>query len=363
MKKNYNFIVINFFRVTEPYSGASEVSFNFFKNIKTNNKILFQFSDLKKKHKKVKSIIIKNTKFQKFFHLRKIAKAVLNYAKNKKNVVIVFEGASWIGYTYVVYKILKKKLNDAKYIYHSHNVEYLLRKQKNNFLVTYFTKIFEKYIGYNFDLFTAVSKEDQKKFKDIYNIKTVILKNGIDVPTNLKKIKPIIKKYKYIFFCGSIKYKPNYEALEILVKKIMPKVIKKNSSIKLIVSGNKKIPFKENFLINVGFLSKQNFFKNLKGASLFVNPMKTGFGTQLKVINALVFGKTIITTRVGSNGIKINPKFKNFYIANNDKKFSELILKNINAKKINKQSSKYYLKNYLMKNIVNNFLFYFKLLK
>ncbi len=229
--------------------------------------------------------------------------------------------------------------------------------------MTYFTKIFEKYIGYNFDLFTAVSKEDQKKFKDIYNIKTVILKNGIDVPTNLKKIKPIIKKYKYIFFCGSIKYKPNYEALEILVKKIMPKVIKKNSSIKLIVSGNKKIPFKENFLINVGFLSKQNFFKNLKGASLFVNPMKTGFGTQLKVINALVFGKTIITTRVGSNGIEINPKFKNFYIANNDKKFSELILKNINAKKINKQSSKYYLKNYLMKNIVNNFLFYLKLLK
>ena len=54
MKKKHNFIIINFFRVTDPYSGASEVSFNFFKNIKSKNKILFQFSEIKKKNKKVK---------------------------------------------------------------------------------------------------------------------------------------------------------------------------------------------------------------------------------------------------------------------------------------------------------------------
>ena len=38
----------------------------------------------------------------------------------------------------------------------------------------------------------------------------------------------------------------------------MPEVIK-NDEIKLIVSGNKEIPFKEKFLINVGFLSKKIF--------------------------------------------------------------------------------------------------------
>ena len=43
-----NFVVINFFRVTDPYSGGSEVSYNFFKNIPSKNKILFQYSDNKK---------------------------------------------------------------------------------------------------------------------------------------------------------------------------------------------------------------------------------------------------------------------------------------------------------------------------
>ena len=43
-----NFVVINFFRVTDPYSGGSEVSYNFFKNIPSKNKILFQYSDKKK---------------------------------------------------------------------------------------------------------------------------------------------------------------------------------------------------------------------------------------------------------------------------------------------------------------------------
>ena len=176
-------------------------------------------------------------------------------------------------------------------------------------------------------------KKTKKKFKQIYNIKTIILKNGIEVPLNIKKIKPILKKYKYIFFCGSIEYKPNFEALEILVRKIMPEVIKKNDEIKLIVSGNKEIPFKEKFLINVFFLSKKNFLDILRGASLFVNPMKTGFGTQLKTINALVFGKTIVTSKIGSKGIIINPKFKNFFITNKNKQFSKLILDKINSKK------------------------------
>ena len=80
-----NFVVINFFRVTDPYSGASEVSFNFFKYINSKNKKLFQFSDKKKKHKKVKSIFIKNSKLHKILNLTKLANKIKKYCKNKKN--------------------------------------------------------------------------------------------------------------------------------------------------------------------------------------------------------------------------------------------------------------------------------------
>ena len=42
-----NFIVVNFFRVTDPYSGGSEVSFNFLKIFQAKKR-LFQLSNLKK---------------------------------------------------------------------------------------------------------------------------------------------------------------------------------------------------------------------------------------------------------------------------------------------------------------------------
>ena len=144
--------------------------------------------------------------------------------------------------------------------------------------------------------------------------------------------------------------------MEILVKEILPRLTKQNSNIKLLVSGSKKIPFNDKNLINVGFVKKNKFYELMKGASLFVNTMKTGYGSQLKTITALSFGKTIIATNKAISGIEINSNFKNLYITDDKKKFASLILKKINSKKINFKSSKYYSKKYSIKNITISFL-------
>ena len=80
-------------------------------------------------------------------------------------------------------------------------------------------------------------------------------------------------------------------------------------------------------MVNGGFVSKTLFFKYLKGASLFVNPIKINFGVQTKTLHALTIGKTIISTNQGLAGIKVNSKIKNVYIANNNDNFSKQILK------------------------------------
>ena len=49
------------------------------------------------------------------------------------------------------------------------------------------------------------------------------------------RIKEKKLKYKYVFFCGAVKYQPNSEALEILINDIMPKVNYIDPKIKLIV--------------------------------------------------------------------------------------------------------------------------------
>lgn len=353
-RKKYNFAVINFFRVTEPYSGASEVSYYFFKNLPARKKKLFQYSDNLKKYKNVESFKIKNTPLQKLINLKKISRSVLKFLKNKKDTVIIIEGASWAGYSYIIYKLLKSKLKKTKFIYHSHNVEYLLREKKGNLFITILTKYFEKYICTNFDIFTSVSKKDKREIKKIYNHKSVILSNGTEIK-NLKSIKLKKFNFKYIFFCGSIEYKPNFLALSRLVMDIMPRVYENNKNIKLIVSGDNFIPFKEKFLINAGFLKKRVFFEYLKSASLFINPIEIGFGSQLKLINALCLGKTIISTKVALNGLDLNENFRNIFIANDNESFSKFILNKINSKNFDKNISKYYLEKYSMKNITDNF--------
>jgi len=354
MKKKYNFVVINFFRVTNPYSGASEVSYNFFKNIPSKNKKLIQLSNIRQKEKQVETIIAKS-KIDKVLKIFKMVKITEQLCKNNNNSVIILEGASWVGYTFLFYLLLKKKLKNSKFIYHSHNIEFLLRKKKNGFLISILTKYFEKYISKKFDIFTAVSNFDKRKIKEIYGTKSLLLPNGINFP-NIKKIKKKKLKFEYIFFCGSIDYLPNKEALDILVNKIMPYVVKKNPKIKLIVSGNKIIPYKKKYLINIGFVSKKNFYSYLKGASLFVNPIKTAFGSQVKMINALVFGKTIISSKKAILGLDIKKKFNKIYIAENPKRFSELVLKYISSKKIDNSMSRFYQRKYSIKNITSNFI-------
>lgn len=354
MKKKYSFVVINFFRVTNPYSGASEISYNFFKNIPTEDKKLIQLSEINQKIKNVVTLIA-NTKLEKIFKIKEICKNTVKFLKNKKNPVIIIEGASWIGYSFFFYILIKNKIKNLKLIYHSHNVEYLLRKKKSSPLIAILTKYFEKYIAKNFDIFTCVSKEDQIKVKKLYNIKTRLLPNGVDIP---KKIKKSTKKlnFKYIFFCGSIEYAPNKEALKILINKILPLVSKKNTKIKLVITGSKTIPFENNNLINLGFVPKNKFYEVLNNASIFVNPMKTAFGSQVKMITALMLGKTIIASQKATIGINFSNKSKEVYIANDNNKFADLILKKINSKKNNNYLSKIYKKKYSYKNIVLKFL-------
>ena len=141
MKKKFSIVVVNFFRVTSPYSGASEVSWNFFKSIQCKDKKLFQFSDKSLNIKKVKTLKAK-TKIHKIFKLKYLSDLIYDFCKKKENPIIIIEGASWVGYTFVLFYFLKNRLNNAKFIYHSHNIEYLLRKKKGKFSYNNINKIF-----------------------------------------------------------------------------------------------------------------------------------------------------------------------------------------------------------------------------
>ena len=161
MKNNF---VVNFLE-SDPYSGGSEVSFNFFENIPSKNKQLFQFSEIKKKHKNVQSIYINNSKISKILNIYKLSNKIKKFCEGKKNITIIIEGASWVGYSFLLYKFLKKDLSYARFIYILKILSIFYGNIEVIF-ITAITKFFEKYIAKNFDIFTCGS-EIEKKIKKI----------------------------------------------------------------------------------------------------------------------------------------------------------------------------------------------------
>ena len=110
---------------------------------------------------------------------------------------------------------------------------------------------------------------------------------------------------------------------------------------------------------------KKNLKKNLlnyyiKKSFFVILPLQQSPGTKIKVIENLIFGKTIIGTKFALKGITINKKFKNIIIY---KSFSDLCKKInffIKNNKIFSQKESaiknFYIKNYSIKNIIKKFI-------
>ena len=132
----------------------------------------------------------------------------------------------------------------------------------------------------------------------------------------------------------------------------MPKLVKKFPYLKIVLTGG-GYEGKRSFLINVGIVSKEKLLNLIKNSKMMVVPINKGTGTRIKIIEALLVGAKILTTKKGIEGILIK---KNKSIIVCDKKyFYKNIINNLN-KSIKNKLSKFYFKNYIMEEIVRNFM-------
>ncbi len=320
-------------------------------------KRLFQLSHIKRKNtKKICSIFLKKeTPLNKIIKLPEIIFKIYDYLKNAKNRILIIEGSSWIFYTFVVLFAFKILLPNTKIIYISHNVESEIRKEFSNKLIYLLTKILEKIVFSYSDLSTVVSKKDKKKIKRFYNLNSIVYPNAISI--NFKPNKNKIK-YDYIIYSGSYLFKPNKDAIDYLNKEIMPKLLKKNPNIKLLLTGGgltKNYPW----IINKGIVSKNYLYNLMYHSKLMCVPLNFGSGTRIKIIESLSIGAIVLSTKKGIEGIKLIHTKPPFVEANR-KKFPKIIsniIKNNRSIKIKSSKDKAYYKNiYSMKSITEKFI-------
>ncbi len=185
----------------------------------------------------------------------------------------------------------------------------------------------KKYLKF-FREILVMSKIDASYVEKIYGIKNIkISQNGID---NINFLPKKTDNMLTIGFIGSSSHSPNRIAIKFILNKINPRFIERKINFKAIILGKNN---EENFIAknnyNVEFI---NHVENLKDfysqIDILVAPIFSGSGTRVKILESLSYGRPVITTTVGAEGIEINSKFL-FIVPKNKQKEDEYWIDNI----------------------------------
>jgi len=159
---------------------------------------------------------------------------------------------------------------------------------------------FEKKIAENFAGKTIISEND-KNLLGIPDLK--VISNGVDV--NHFKPTRDIKEFD-ICFVGNLGYSPNKRAAEILVKKIMPRLLFKKPDISLLIAGarpSNKVKSLSSSNISV-MADLEDIRKAYCLSRVFVAPIFSGAGQQNKILEAMAMGLPCVTSSIVNSSIK-----------------------------------------------------------
>ena len=212
--------------------------------------------------------------------------------------------------------MLKKINMRTNIIYDAHNVEYLLKKQ----IATESNKIWldrvyevEKYACEISDAIFVTSNEDKEAFVELYGIpedKLFVIPNGVDLDSLKVNIdKEFAKKIfglegmTIAIFIGS-GHKPNVEAAEFIVHDL---ALKLDNIYFLIVGEVCKYvskPFTKNVKL-LGIVDNETKNLALKASDIALNPVITGSGTNVKMLEYMAMGLPIVSTPIGARGLEV----------------------------------------------------------
>ncbi len=245
--------------------------------------------------------------------------------------IVQLEGVFMASYIPVI-----KQYSKAKIILRSHNVEHQiwerhLVNEKNSLKKTYLTiqnsrlRSFEIKAFQDVDAIVTITDEDKKTITGVCPNKPIhTCLTGI----NLDNYKVREPKYpNTLFHFASMDWMPNIEAVDWLLKEVWDNVVKHTPDAKLILAGRgmperfKKLA-SQNITIIDDVKDSAEFYSDY---DIMLVPLWSGSGLRIKLVEGLAYGKAIVTTSIGAEGIPYSAG-KDMMIADSDNEFSEAII-------------------------------------
>ena len=220
-----------------------------------------------------------------------------------------------------------RKYSGAKIILRAHNIEHLIwariaDENKNplkRFYLRHLATTLKKYengILPQVDGIAAITPTDAGYFLEVLRkmepaagkrqpaIPVIDIPFGVD-PTQYP-YSPEKAEFPSLFTIGAMNWMPNQEGIRWFLMNVWPDVNKQFPSLKFYLAG-REMPdwMKHLHLPNVVIVGEvENAIAFIQSKSIMLVPLFSGSGIRIKIIEAMAAGKTVISTRLGAEGIR-----------------------------------------------------------
>ena len=317
-----SYCFVSLYQSYPSYHGASDITYNLFNKWPNKNKVLIQISEKKVHKQKIINLKKKIGLIGRFINILLIVLKSKKFFNNKKKKYLIVEGASWAGFTLLLISLIKIYDKNIIIIYHAHNLEYEVRKLKNNYFIAIMTFYIEKLI-YKITNGTSVSVKDYNFIKKNYKVSSILFENGVTKIKEEKLENKEIKKKNFLLFCGSYTYWPNKIAIDRIINE-KEKILKIYPKIKFVFTGEGLPKFKDKNILTLGIIKKSKLIWLIKNCFFFYAPMPKAPGTKIKILESLFYGATTLCTKNAISGIKNVHKLENLIITSKKRLLNDL---------------------------------------